>query len=328
MGAEGLRASSGGDVFGSGSGDGLHGSSTLNTGVQGIGSSFGLVADGGYATGDIGVIGTTHAGFPQAGVYGSASASAAVQGFSTNSMGIWGHGFVGVKALSTIAGNDATNSKGVFANATGASGSAVDAICNYGCASSNNGLAGMFHGDVALLTTPNVVSNLTVSPGNGFKPNGGLWIATSDARVKRDVRPFKLGLAELLKVRPVFYKYNGLGGMKADGKEYSGVIAQELETVLPFMVTSKKAKLRETDTTPTDIKHVDPSAFTFLLINAVKEQHTMTEAQDARLGTLEAATPVTASVIPALFASPGGCVVLGLLALGMVVAAVRRPRAR
>jgi len=112
---------------------------------------------------------------------------------------------------------------------------------------------------------------LTLYVGTAEKPGGGQWSATSDARVKKDVENLSYGLAALERVRPVTFKYNGLGGTKEDNVKYVGVVAQELEKALPFMVTSKKAKLRADDVTPTDIKQVDPSAFTYVLINAVKE---------------------------------------------------------
>jgi len=118
-----------------------------------------------------------------------------------------------------------------------------------------------------------------VGPTAGFishigtvrKPGGGSWSALSDARVKKDVAKFEPGLLELEKIRPVTYRYNGLGGMTDTTKQYVGVIAQEVEKTLPFMVTSEKEKLRPEDAQLTDIKHVDPSAFTYVLINAVQE---------------------------------------------------------
>lgn len=113
-------------------------------------------------------------------------------------------------------------------------------------------------------------SSLTVS-GQAYKTGGGSWAATSDIRVKKDVADFTPGLSALEHVRPVRYKYNGLGGTNDNGQEYVGVIAQELERVLPFMVSAERKKLRESDRDTTDIKQVDPSAFTYVLINAVHE---------------------------------------------------------
>jgi Chaperone of endosialidase len=114
-------------------------------------------------------------------------------------------------------------------------------------------------------------STFSVYAGTAEKPGGGSWSVYSDARIKKDVRDLHYGLAELEQVRPVTYKYNGLGEMPAGDTEYVGIVAQELERALPFMVTSQKKKMRPGDKELTDIKRVDPSAFTYLLINAVKQ---------------------------------------------------------
>lgn len=118
--------------------------------------------------------------------------------------------------------------------------------------------------------------NLTSSALNLFvnkaaKPGGGSWAAVSDVRVKKDVKRFELGLAELEQVQPVTFKYNGLGGSTATDQQFVGVIAQELEKALPFMVSSEPKKLHPEDKQTTDVKQVDPSAFTYVLINAVQE---------------------------------------------------------
>jgi len=66
-------------------------------------------------------------------------------------------------------------------------------------------------------------------------------------------------------------RYNGLASTKDTKTKYVGVVAQELEPILPFMVTTHAEKLHPDDKQPTELKQVDPSAFTYLLINAVKE---------------------------------------------------------
>jgi hypothetical protein len=121
--------------------------------------------------------------------------------------------------------------------------------------------------------------SIGASPGQGFqvrtasvfKPGGGSWSALSDERVKRDVATFNTGLEALERIRPVSFRYNGLADTKVTDSKYVGVVAQELEPILPFMVTSRGQKLHPGDKAPTDLKEVDPSAFTYVLINAVKE---------------------------------------------------------
>jgi hypothetical protein len=127
-------------------------------------------------------------------------------------------------------------------------------------------------GNVDLMTlSPSAGHGLQLMSGLAFKPGGGAWSALSDRRVKKDITPFQPGLSAIEKIRPVSFRYNGLAETRQTETPYIGVVAQDLEPVLPFMVTSHPKKLHPEDAAPTDLKEVDPSAFTYVLINAVKE---------------------------------------------------------
>ena len=89
-------------------------------------------------------------------------------------------------------------------------------------------------------------------------------------RVKRNVLPFADGMDLLKAIRPVTFEYNGVGGTADIGKVYVGVIAQELQQVAPYMVDASGEYLK-----------VDPSAFTYLLVNAGKDQQAQIEAMKA-----------------------------------------------
>jgi len=115
--------------------------------------------------------------------------------------------------------------------------------------------------------------DLTIT-GIAGKPGGGTWGATSDARAKKNERPYTTGLAALNRIKPIWYQYNGKAGMPDDGHDYVGVNAQDLEPVAPSMVTTFGEGL------PGGVKHVDASEFTYMLINAV-------QALDARVKALE-----------------------------------------
>jgi hypothetical protein len=120
--------------------------------------------------------------------------------------------------------------------------------------------------------------------------NGGtLGGCVSDARVKKDIQPWhRAGLAEVLKLNPVTYEYNGLGGMKADGVVRTGLIAQEVEKVAPALVGTESVKLNSTDTSPTEIKTVQYGDLTFALIEAVKELNANAEVQQKEIDALKA----------------------------------------
>lgn len=108
--------------------------------------------------------------------------------------------------------------------------------------------------------------------------NGGsLGTCASDERLKTDLRTFDLGLNEILGINPVYFKYNGLGALPTDGGEQLGVIAQELEKSAPSLVVKRKVRLHADDQKDTEIKAVDYGAFTYVLINSVKEIYGMVQ---------------------------------------------------
>lgn len=93
----------------------------------------------------------------------------------------------------------------------------------------------------------------------------------SDSRLKKDVRPFTLGLDKLLQLKPIYFTYNGLGGTDFDKGERIGFSAQDVEQVAPELVGTEKVKLHEGDKDTTEILTVNYNAFTYMLINSVKE---------------------------------------------------------
>lgn len=119
---------------------------------------------------------------------------------------------------------------------------------------------------------------LHLSTNSAFKPSSSTWQYISDERVKKDIRPFEEGLETLLKIRPIWYKFNGKAGFKDEGKDYIGVSAQEIKDIAPYTVDKHKAKLNEGDEQETELYNFDAHALTFILINAVKEQQKIIEA--------------------------------------------------
>jgi hypothetical protein len=106
--------------------------------------------------------------------------------------------------------------------------------------------------------------------GDACKMNGGgNWSVCSDARLKENVRDLEAGLAQLRRVRPVRFCYNGRAGTVA-GHEGVGVLGQEIEKIFPEMIRRIPNDLDgEPDTE--DLRIYDGSALTFVLVNAVKE---------------------------------------------------------
>jgi hypothetical protein len=246
--------------------------------------------------GSIGLEGSSDNGI---GVSGD-GATHGVFGITPNGVGVSGQSstFVGVSGISS------TNN-GIRGTTTSGSAAAISAI-----SPDHNGLA--YWGTGGIIISGSVAQKL----------GGGAWTSFSDARIKKDVKSLEWGLEELQQVRPVTFKYNGLAGTDNGERVYVGVIAQDLERVLPSMVTSRKAKLMAGDAQEADLRVVDPSAFTYILISAVQEQQRMIERQEARIVALERARgPVGASV---LGGGLGTGIALGLLSLGFVVISRRK----
>ena len=68
-------------------------------------------------------------------------------------------------------------------------------------------------------------------------------------------------------VRPVRFRYNGRGGTQA-GRASVGVLGQEIEAIVPETVQRVSVA---NDPGLDDMRVFDPSALTYVLINAVKE---------------------------------------------------------
>ncbi len=137
--------------------------------------------------------------------------------------------------------------------------------------------------------------------GTADKPGGGSWAVFSDARLKTDVSPFADGLDLVKKINPVWFRYNGKAGLPTD-KKYVGIIAQEMQKIAPYTVSTVTYNERETKgidptkgtvdgkpvkVTPTDYLSFDPSSLDFILINAIKQQQQMIENQNVNIELLK-----------------------------------------
>ena len=160
--------------------------------------------------------------------------------------------------------------------------------------------------DILFLTSGNLVMNVDASeqvgigignPQSLLHVNGDIRHAgaliSSDRRLKRDINEFEGGLDQIMQIQPYTYFYNGEGGIKSDELQF-GVIAQEVQEVLPSMVSSYEFQEFET----TDKSHkaisseeylsVNTGAMTYMLVNAIQEQQDIIEEREERIEELEA----------------------------------------
>ena len=116
------------------------------------------------------------------------------------------------------------------------------------------------------------------------KLGGGFWATFSDRRVKKDIRPYTRGLNEIKQINPVWYKYNELSGYKDTENDYVGIIAQEMEHVLPNTVSEFD------DSNNSGIsykKQFNGSEVMWTLVNAVKELTQKIKTLEACIKELE-----------------------------------------
>lgn len=122
-------------------------------------------------------------------------------------------------------------------------------------------------GQMGLGTTP--THQLHLSTDDAAKLATATWATTSDERLKDVLRPYGDGLDLLMVLEPIWYRYNGLGGIRKDNREYVGLLAQAVQEVAPYMVTSRRGRLRDGEE-ETDILELNTSPLIFALMNAVK----------------------------------------------------------
>jgi hypothetical protein len=153
-----------------------------------------------------------------------------------------------------------------------------------------------------------LVENMRIDSSGGLiltgstaqKATGTTWSNPSDTRLKNNKQNYTKGLNELLQINVKTWEWNGKAGT-TEGTTGIGVIADEIEVLLPNTVDTYKAKLNIDDTEETDVKRFDATEITWLLLNSIKElsakndvleatstsQQTKIDALEARLTALE-----------------------------------------
>lgn len=133
--------------------------------------------------------------------------------------------------------------------------------------------AGASAGDAITWTTVQETDkdgNFTIAGATATKSTGTTWANPSDSRLKDNVQPYKKGLDELMQLQPCTWTFNGKGGSTAGAKGL-GLIADQVQVVLPDTVTEYLAKLNPADAEDTAIKKFDASEVIWLLVNSVKQ---------------------------------------------------------
>ena len=106
--------------------------------------------------------------------------------------------------------------------------------------------------------------------GSADKTGGGSWGTFSDRRLKDLDGSFVSGLSQVLRINPVRYRYKEENGMNIhDSEEHIGLVAQEVQSVIPEAVTeNSKGYL---------LVNNDP--IIWAMLNAIKEQQRQIDEQ-------------------------------------------------
>lgn len=180
-----------------------------------------------------------------------------------------------------------------IANRGGFGPAALEFVSDYGFASQwrpgyirSNDL-GSFTGTLEFFTNGTSASGGLNGNVKGFEVrNGAALTATgavgsySDGRLKNNTTAFTDGLNVIAKIKPVQFYYNKDAPFPTD-KQQTGIIAQELEMIAPYMIEKNIQNGYE------DLRSVNNQAFTYLLINAVKEQQQQIEKLQQEMNELK-----------------------------------------
>ena len=128
-------------------------------------------------------------------------------------------------------------------------------------------------------------TGLVVSIGTAYKPGGGSFAATSDARLKKNVKNLHGSLDRLEQLRPVTFEFNNEERHGVTGVQ-TGFIAQEVEEVFPDGIRQREntAPLNDGETPePENIKTISITGFEALTVDAFRELRAEKNAEIAKL---------------------------------------------
>jgi hypothetical protein len=134
---------------------------------------------------------------------------------------------------------------------------------------------GVITGDVSIGQTLNVVGN-TLVQGTIYSFGDVIAYSSSDARLKDNITTIESPLEKLSKINGVSFNWNDKQSIYEIGAKDYGVIAQEVEAVLPELVTTRN----------NGYKAVRYEKIVSLLIEAIKEQQTQINNLTYKLNNL------------------------------------------
>jgi len=130
--------------------------------------------------------------------------------------------------------------------------------------------------------------------GGADKPGGGFWATFSDRRLKTLNGHFTSGLEQILQLEPVRYRYkddNALG--IHDPQEHVGLVAQEVQRVIPEAVTENSQGYLLVNNDP----------ILWAMLNAIKHQQGQIQEQQEQIRAQQAEIARLSSQVSTIQAS-------------------------
>jgi hypothetical protein len=200
--------------------------------------------------------------------------------------------FIAANAAGSVMNFQVQNQTRLSVNSSGVvfSGTATCTAWNMAASTSMYLSGGVIYWAINNGTVMNIDSNgdFRIYGSNAYKASGTTWVNPSDIRIKDDVQSYTKGLQELTQITPKTWTFNGKGGSKA-GQKGLGVIADEVESVIPDAVSTYKSKLNSDDAEETDIKNFNADEIIWLLVNSVKELKVEVDNLKSEVAALKAA---------------------------------------
>ena len=145
------------------------------------------------------------------------------------------------------------------------------------------------------LTANSAMGYSVASATHRLRVNGSVsataFVVASDKRLKSNVNDFKLGLDEVMQLNPLTYNYNGGAGIHDTDAVQVGIFAQELQKVAPVLVTEENHYELNEETNEEELVdsylQINDTGIKYMLINAIKDQQAMIEAQAEKIAQLE-----------------------------------------
>ena len=122
---------------------------------------------------------------------------------------------------------------------------------------------------------------LYVPSGGALKGDGPFWTMFSDQNLKTNVESFNTGLEALRQINFYEYEYNGLANT-VTGKKQVGIMAQEIQKVLPNTVTALSQKHHVNSKTPSTLHAFNPNELFYVSLNSIKELDQKTQVLEQK----------------------------------------------